>query len=45
MSWGFPGILKSSSRMNVILNRWESIKSLFRDYIPIGYKDTLIKKI
>ena len=45
MSWGFPGILKSSSGMNVILNRWESITPLFRDYIPIGYKDTLIKKI
>ena len=44
MSWGCPGILKSSSDMDVISNRWESVKSLFRDYIPIGYRDIYIQK-
>ena len=39
MSWGSPGILKSSSGMDVVYNRWESVISLFRDYIPIGSRD------
>ena len=44
ITWGCPGILKSSSGMDVISNRWEFITSLFRDYIPIGYRDILIQK-
>ena len=39
MSWGCPGMLKSSSGMDVVSNRWESIISLFRDYIAIGSRD------
>ena len=25
MSWGWPGMLKSSSSIDVVFNRWESI--------------------
>ena len=44
MSWGCPGIFESSRGMDVVSNRWESIISLFRDYIPIGSRDTKIQK-
>ena len=37
MSWGCPGMLKSG--MDVVFNRWKSIISLFRYYIPIGSRD------
>ena len=39
MSWGWPGMLKIMSCMDVISNRWESIISLFRGYIPFGSRD------
>ena len=39
MSWGCPGMLKSNSGMDVISSRWESITSLFRGYIPLGFRD------
>ena len=39
MPWGYPGTLESSSGMDVLSNRWESIISFFRDYIPIGSRD------
>ena len=32
-------MLKSKSGMDMVSNRWESMISLFRDYIPIGYRD------
>ena len=34
MSRGCPGMLKSRSDMDVVSNRWESIKSLVQGYIP-----------
>ena len=43
MSWVCPGILKSSCGMDVVSNRWKYIISLFRDYIPIGYRDIQIQ--
>ena len=39
MSWGCPGMLKSSSDMDVVSNGWESIIYLFRNYNPIGSRD------
>ena len=39
MYQGCPGILKSSSGIDVVSNRWQSIISLFRDYIPFGSRD------
>ena len=39
MSWGCPGMLKSSSELDVVSNRWESIRFLFRGYIPLGARD------
>ena len=38
-SWGCPGMLKSSSDMDVVANGWESIIYLFRNYNPIGSRD------
>ena len=39
MSWGCPGMLKSSSDMDVVSNGWESYIYLFRNYNPIGSRD------
>ena len=44
MSWGCPGMLKNGSGMDVVSNRWESIKSLFRGYILLGPRDIWIHK-
>ena len=43
MSWGCPGMLKSRSDIDVISNRWESIRYLFRGYIPLGARDIQIQ--
>ena len=43
MSWGCPGKLKSSSGLDVVSNRWESIRSLFKGYIPLGTRDIQIQ--
>ena len=39
MSWGCPGMLKSSSDLDVVSNTWESIRSLFKGYIHVGARD------
>ena len=39
MFCGFPGILKSSSTMDVVTNRWDSAVPLFRDYITGSSRD------
>ena len=39
MSWGCPGMLKSMSDLDVVPNRWESIRSLFRGYIALDAWD------
>ena len=44
LSWGWPGMSKSSSGMDVVSNRWKSIISSFRDYSPIGFRDIYIQK-
>ena len=36
-------MLKSSNGMDVVYNRWESVISLLRDYIPIGSRDFKFK--
>ena len=38
MSWGCPGMLKSSSDLDVVSNTWESIRS-FKGYIHVGARD------
>ena len=43
MSWGCPGMLKSRSDMDVVSNRWESIRSLFKGYIPHGARDIQVQ--
>ena len=43
MSWGCPVILKSSSDLDVVSNRSESIRSLFRGYIPVGARDIQVQ--
>ena len=45
MSWGCPNMLKSRSSMDVVSNRWESIISLFRGYIPLGSRDIKLKEL
>ena len=44
MCWGFPGMLKSRSCMDVVSNRWESIVSFFRGCIHLLYLETIIFK-
>ena len=39
MSSSFTGMRKSRNGMDVISNRWESIKSLFRGSISLGSRD------
>ena len=36
MSSSCKGMLKITSGMEVVSNRWESIRSLFKGYIPVG---------
>ena len=43
MSWDCPGMLKSTSSMEVVSNRWESIRSLLRGYIPLGSRNIQVK--
>ena len=47
MSWGCPGMLKSRMRMlksmDAVSNRWESIRSLFRGYITLSYRDSQVQ--
>ena len=43
MSWGFPGMLKCKSDMDVVSNRWEPIRVLFRDYISLGSRDIQVQ--
>ena len=44
MSCGCPVILKSMSGMDVVSNRWESVISSLRGYIPLGSRDIYIQK-
>ena len=39
MSWGCPGLLKSRSGMDMVSKKWETLKSLFRGYFPLGSWD------
>ena len=39
MSWDCPGMLKSRSGTDVVSNRWESIRSLFKGYISHRSRD------
>ena len=43
MSWGYLGMLKSRSDMDVVYNRRKSIRSLFRGYIPFGAGDIQVQ--
>ena len=43
MSWGFPGILKSKSGMDVVSNRWESVSSFIKSYIPLDSRDIQVQ--
>ena len=43
ISWGCQGMLKNRSDMDVVSNRWESIRSLFRGYIPLGARDIQVQ--
>ena len=43
MSWGCSGMFKSWSGMDVVSNRWEFIKSLFRGHIPLGSRDIQVQ--
>ena len=36
-------MFKNSSGLDVVSNRWESIKSLFRNYIPLGSRDIQVQ--
>ena len=36
-------MLKSRSDMDIVSNRWESIRSLFRNYIPFGARDIQVQ--
>ena len=40
---GYPGMLKSRSDLDVVSSRWESIRLLFRCYIPLGAKDIQVQ--
>ena len=42
-SWGCPGMLKSSSDLDVVSDRWESTRSLFKGYIPLDARDIQVK--
>ena len=44
MSWGRPGMFKSRNDMDLVSNRWESIISLFRGYIPFGFRNSKMLK-
>ena len=43
MSWGCPDMLESSSDLDVISNRSESIRSLFKGYIPLDARDIQVQ--
>ena len=43
MSWGFSGMLKCRSDMDVVSNRWEPIWFLFRGYISLGSRDIQVQ--
>ena len=43
MSWGYPGMLKSRSDMDVVFNTWESIGCLLSGYIHLGAKDIQVQ--
>ena len=43
MSCGCPGMLKSKSDIDVVSSRWESIRSLFSGYIPLGARDIQVQ--
>ena len=43
MSWGCTGMIKSRNYMNVVSNRWESIRFLFRGYIVLGARDIQVQ--
>ena len=44
MSWGRPGMFKSRSGMDIVSNGSESIISLFRGYIPFGFRNSKMLK-
>ena len=43
MSWGWSGMLKSRSDLDVVFNRLESIRSLIGGYIPLGARDIQVQ--
>ena len=43
MSWGFPGMLKRRSDKDVVSNRWESIRFVFRGSIPLASRDIQVQ--